>query len=457
MTFSQGPDYLALSMTEPVLVFDLPKYGTGICLARLAALLDALPVDRTRLQRRSIVITGSNGKGSTAAFCARIAEACGLRTGLFTSPHLIRVNERFRINGEPIEDDVLAQLAARIEAAIARLSLRHEEAWGAFEAMFALACLYFEQQQCDFTIFEAGIGGRYDPVRLVGASLTGVVSVDLEHTELLGDSLKLIVSDKSDACAAGGTVVYGENCRSLRPHLAEYNRNRAVTGLFVREDIRIANAVVSPEGQRFDLSLADHDFRALEPGLPGGFQFNNAAIAVALFVLWLQRDGRRQDAAALEAAIRSGLRETCWPGRLELIAHDPLTVIDVGHTPDAIAHALASLKAIHGADGWILVAGVSSDKKADQIMALLAPSFETIICTAAYHKGADAALIAAAARAANPSATIHVAATIEEAVRLSRTLAQSQRRKIFVAGGLFVAIEYATAAKGGRPQQLEFF
>ena len=143
----QGPDYLALSMTEPVLVFDLPKYGTGICLARLAALLDALSVDRTRLQRRSIVITGSNGKGSTAAFCARIGEARGLRTGLFTSPHLIRVNERFRINGEPIEDDVLAQLVARIEAAMARLSLRHEEAYGAFEAMFALACLYFEQQQ----------------------------------------------------------------------------------------------------------------------------------------------------------------------------------------------------------------------------------------------------------------------------------------------------------------------
>lgn len=444
-------------MTGPLLVFDLPKYGTGICLARLGALLDALSVDRTRLQRRSIVIAGSNGKGSTAAFCARIGEACGLRTGLFTSPHLIRINERFRIDGEPIGDEVLAQLAARIEAAIARLAQPQERAYGAFEAMFALACLYFEQQQCDFTIFEAGIGGRYDPVRLVGASLTGVVSVDLEHTELLGNSLELIASDKSDACAAGGTVVYGENCRSLRPHLAEYNRNRAVTGLFVREDIRIANEVVSAGAQRFDLSFEDHDFRALEPGLPGGFQFNNAAIAVALLMLWLQRDGRRQDAAAIEAAIRSGLRETRWPGRLEVIARDPLAVIDVGHTPDAIAQALASLKAIHGADGWILVAGVSHDKKADKIMALLAPSFETVICTAAYHKGADAEAIAAAARAANPSATIHVAATIEQAVQMSRTLAQSQRGKIYVAGGLFVAIEYATAAKGGRPQQLGFF
>src|SRR4051812_13498144 len=105
----------SLSATGRLLVFDLPKYGSGICLARLAALLEALSVDRARLQRTSLVITGSNGKGSTAAFCARIGEACGLRTGLFTSPHLIRVNERFRINGEPVADDLLAALAARIE------------------------------------------------------------------------------------------------------------------------------------------------------------------------------------------------------------------------------------------------------------------------------------------------------------------------------------------------------
>jgi dihydrofolate synthase/folylpolyglutamate synthase len=440
-----------------LLVFDLPKTGTGICLARLAALLDALSVDRARLQRSSVVITGSNGKGSTAAFCATIGQAYGLRTGLFTSPHLVRVNERFRIDGQPIADEALAELAARIEAAMAGLSRRHKETFGAFEAMFALACVYFQQQDCDFAVFEAGIGGRYDPVRLVGAAVAGVTSVDLEHTGLLGSSLELIISDKSDACAAGGTIVYGDNCRGLRSHLAEYNRNRAVKNLFVRDDIHIGNEVVSADTQRFDLSFADHDFRGLQAGLPGGFQFNNAAIAVVLFLLWLQRGERGHDSAAVEAAIRSGLRETRWPGRLEVIARDPLTVIDVGHTPDAIAQTLASLTAIHGAKGWILVAGVSRDKKADAIMALLAPCFDIIVCTAAYHNGAAAELITAAARSANPPATIHVAETIEHAVRLSRALAQSQGRKIFVAGGLFVAIEYLTAANGGDPQALEFF
>ena len=95
-------------------MFDLPKYGDGVCLARLADLLDLLAVDRARLQRMSVVVTGSNGKGSTAAFCAHIARAHGLRTGLFTSPHLYRFNERFQVDGAEIGDDDLARLTSRM-------------------------------------------------------------------------------------------------------------------------------------------------------------------------------------------------------------------------------------------------------------------------------------------------------------------------------------------------------
>jgi dihydrofolate synthase/folylpolyglutamate synthase len=196
-------------------MFDLPKYGDGICLARLAELLDVLAIDRAGLQERSVAITGSNGKGSTAAFCASIARAYGLRTGLFTSPHLFRVNERFQIDGIPIADQPLAELARRVRSAIDIISTQRSEQFGAFEALFALACLYFQESDCAFMVFEAGIGGRYDPVRLLGSRITAVTSVDYEHVELLGHSLQLIVSDKSDACACGGTLIYGENCRTL--------------------------------------------------------------------------------------------------------------------------------------------------------------------------------------------------------------------------------------------------
>ena len=438
-------------------MFDLPKYGDGVCLARLAALLDALAVDRARLQRNSVVVTGSNGKGSTAAFCANIARAYGLRTGLFTSPHLLRVNERFQVDGALVGDDDLARLKSRIEAAIGEISQRRGEKFGAFEALFALACLYFQESECEFTVFEAGIGGRYDPARLVGALVTGVTSVDYEHVELLGNSLELIASDKSDACASGGTIVYGENCRKLRPHLTEYNRYRATTALFVRDQIGIGGESVAATGQRFDFWFGGYEFRLLEMNLLGAFQFNNAAIAITLFLLWLQRVRPGETPAKIEASVRSGLRDARWPGRLEVIKQDPLIVVDVGHTPDGIMQSLASLKAIYGAQGWILVVGVSIDKKADEIVGALAPSFDMIICAAAHHKGMDAENIAAAVRKANPEAKLHVAATIEDAVEISGALAASQNRKIYVAGGLFVAIEYATVVRGGHAQDLNFF
>jgi dihydrofolate synthase / folylpolyglutamate synthase len=437
-------------------MFDLPKYGDGICLARLAALLDTLSIDRARLQRRSVVVTGSNGKGSTAAMCAAIGRAQGLRTGLFTSPHLFRFNERIQVDGTEIDDGALARLKRAVEASIAD-SNRSGAKFGAFEALFALACLHFQESGCEFIVFEAGIGGRYDPVRLVGARATCVTSVDYEHVELLGHSLELIASDKSDACAAGGTIVYGENCRGLRSHLVEYNRGRGCTPLFVRDDIRIDHAVTAASGQHFDFQFGYHDFRRLEVNLPGAFQLNNSAIAAALFVLWLQREQPRKAPDRIEAAVRAGLREVRWPGRLEVIRQDPLTVIDVGHTPDGIRQALASLTAIHGANDWILVTGASGDKKADEIVGALAPSFDTIICTAAHHKGADAQRIAAAAARAHPAAAIHTAASIEQAVLLSQEMASAQRRRVYVAGGLFLAIEYATIAKGGRAGDLEFF
>ena len=423
----------------------------------MAELLDELAIDRARLTRISVVVTGSNGKGSTAAFCAGIGRAYGLRTGLFTSPHLYRFNERVQIDGAEIGDTDLARLHRRIEAAIGNIAARRGEQFGAFEALFALACLHFQETACDFAVFEAGIGGRYDVTRLVGALTTCVTSVDYEHVALLGHSLELIVSDKSDACAAGGTIVYGENCRSLRPHLIEYNRHRDVTSRFIRDEIALGGEIATASRQQFDFRLGAYDFRALEIGLLGAFQCNNAAIAAALFLLWLRRVRPGADAAGCEAAVRSGLRDIIWPGRLETIKSDPLTVVDVGHTPDGVRQALASLTAIHGAEDWILVLGISSDKKADDIIGALAPSFDTIICTRAHHKGAETNVIASEVRKANPRADVHNAATVAEAVAISQQLATTRKRRIYVAGGLFLAIEYATVVRGGRAEDLKFF
>lgn len=438
-------------------MFDLPKFGDGVCLARMAELLDALDIDRTRLQRISVVVTGSNGKGSTAAMCASIGRSHGLRTGLFTSPHLFRFNERIQIDGTEIGDDAFARLKLSVEAGIADVSKRAGEKFGAFEALFALACLHFQETDCDFAVFEAGIGGRYDPVRLIGARATCVASVDYEHVGLLGNSLELIASDKSDACTAGGTIIYGENCRTLRRHLTEYNRAPGRHLLFVRDEIGIGNETQSTSTQGFDYRFAEYRFRRIELNLPGAFQLNNAATAITLFLLWLQAGQPGNHPDKTEAAIRTGLGNVRWPGRLEIIQQDPLTVIDVGHTPDGIRQALASLMAIHGPDDWLLVTGASRDKKAEEIVGALAPAFDTIVATAAHHKGEAPQAIAAAARLANSGADVHVAATMEEAVQFSQERAARQKRRVYVAGGLFLAIEYATVAKGARAEDLDFF
>ena len=438
-------------------MFDLPKYGDGICLARMAALSDALDIDRARLQRNSVVVTGSNGKGSTAAMCAAIGHAHGLHTGLFTSPHLYRFNERIKIDGIEIDDGAFARLKRAVDAAIADISKQRGDKFGAFEALFATACLHFQESQCDFIVFEAGIGGRYDPVRLVGAHTTCVTSVDYEHVQLLGHSLELIASDKSDACAAGGTIIYGESCRALRQHLVEFNRGPRRTSLFVRDEIAVDKEAQDASTQAFSYRFGDHRFEQIELNLPGAFQINNAAIAITLFLLWLQDAQPYNASGKAEAAIRTGLRDVDWPGRLEIIQRDPLTVIDVGHTPDGIRQSLAGLVSTHGAGDWILVTGASHDKKADEIVGALAPAFGTIICTAAHHKGADPQAIAGAAARGNPTASIHVAATIVDAVRRSQEMARAQNRRVYVAGGLFLAAEYATVTRGGRAEDLEFF
>ena len=306
-------------------------------------------------------------------------------------------------------------------------------------------------------MFEAGIGGRYDPVRLVGARVTCVTSVDYEHVELLGHSLQLIASDKSDACASGGTIIYGENLRDLRPHLIEYNRYRAITSLFIRDQIGIAGKSASASGQRFDFDFGGHAFRSLEMRLLGSFQFNNASIAVTLFLLWLQRTRPGDDAGKIEAAVRSGLRDVNWPGRLEVIRQDPLTVIDVGHTPDGIRQSLASLKAIYGADGWILVTGVSRDKDTDEIVERLG----AVVRHHHLHQRASQRRRSGSHRRRGA----HGQSGCDRSDcrdhrgrgRLSQTLAAAMQRKIYVAGGLFLAVEYAVVARGGRARGFGVF
>ncbi|MES1203937.1 MAG: cyanophycin synthetase [Pseudomonadota bacterium] len=433
-----------------------PKFGTGIGLHRVAGIAERLHIDLAAFGANAAVITGSNGKGSTAAMLSSILAETGESVGRFTSPHLLALNERFALDGEDISDQDLGEHWARVdEAARAWLATRDEQL-GGFEFLFVVAASWFAARQPHYTVWEAGIGGRYDPTRLIQPRRTALVSLDLEHTALLGDTLEQIAFDKLDAAPEGAIAFCGETAVPLRERIEAYCKLRGVTAQFVAQPTlslaeRVARDSAPGEG-RSNMQAPDVLARPSPPTpselpLAGLHQQNNAALALAL---------ARDMADINEVQIATGLAQTRWPGRLEILSTSPLVVIDVGHTPAAIISSLDGFAQLAGERARVLVCGASHDKAAAEMIALLAPAFPRIVCTAARHKGAPPAEIARAAAAANPDAELIIADDVAEASKIAHTRAQSEGA-VYVAGGLFLAAEFKAVDLGLDPAALVFF
>ncbi|MGE0044312.1 MAG: folylpolyglutamate synthase/dihydrofolate synthase family protein [Hyphomonadaceae bacterium] len=389
-------------------------------------------IDLDAFASKSAVITGSNGKGSTAAMLASILTESGLRTGLFTSPHLFAINERFQIDRAAIGDDALDKHWGLLEEEADGWALAHPaHAIGGFEFLFLVAASWFQSAQCDRVVWEAGIGGRHDVTRFTRARLSAITSLDLEHTKLLGETLEDIALDKADAVAAGGVLVLGESVAAFGDGVRAHAAAR-----------RVSVELAKPLGPGSPLRGVHGVV-----GLEGAHQRENAAVAAHL--------ARKMGAA--DEAIARGLMNVNWPGRLETIETDPPIVIDVGHTPRAIEAALAGFLAMHPGDRQVLVVGASQDKRANEIVARLAPHFDVIVCAAALHKGAPADEIATAAFNANPRALIFEARSMREAHALAIGHARARGGAIYVAGGLFLAVEFQAVHEGRDPAQLAFF
>ncbi len=396
-----------------------PKFGDGPGLERVAAVARRLGIDLADFGQNGAVIVGSNGKGSTAAMTASLLEQTSESVGLFTSPHLFDLNERIKIDGDDISDEELQTNWDRVIDAIDSEQLSAKI--GGFEFLFLIAASWFAQRKCAYTVWEAGLGGRLDPVRLIEARRLALTSLDLEHTAVLGDTMEAIAREKIDA-ATGGARVFAPQNIGVRDVVEAHCRARGVSLEFV-----------APLG---DAPLA------------GAHQHANAALAVRL---------ARDISAITDEQLRAGFAATRWPGRLEVIEEDPLIAIDVGHTPDAIRQALGGFIAMRGARHGVLVCGVSQDKKAAELLSVLAPAFDTIICVSAAHKGAPAAEIAALANAANHTAELVIAESVADARRLALAKAKSAETAIYVAGSLFLAVEFKALHIGRDPASLAFF
>ncbi len=363
-------------------------------LAHMRVLLAALGHPETNFP--SVLIAGTNGKGSTASTLASILRASGLKTGLYTSPHLVRINERIRLDGVPIADDDFALLHDVVGRTAERLVGEGDLPWhpSFFEMLTAMAFEYFARNRPDMVVLEVGMGGRLDATNVVEPRISIITDISLDHQKYLGETIAGIAREKAGIIRGGGVVV-------TLPQLAE--ANDVIGHAILDAEARAVNAVpyvppVSPgsdfggqwpvvsgqhqeagRSQRYPLEVLGRQIE-VESSLVGRHQLRNVALAIAAAVE-LREQGLEQITAG---SIERGIREAHWPGRFQVIAAEddsPEYVLDVAHNPAGAWALRSTLSAAYGDRAITMVFGVLRDKAISEIAEILFPIAERVIVT----------------------------------------------------------------------------
>jgi dihydrofolate synthase / folylpolyglutamate synthase len=344
----------------------------------------------------SVLVAGTNGKGSTAATLASILRASGVRTGLYTSPHLVRINERIRINGEPINDDYFARLHDLVDRAAERLVEKGELPWhpSFFEMLTAIAFEYFERQEVELAVLEVGMGGRLDATNVVEPRLSIITDISLDHQKFLGDTITEIAREKAGIIHPCGVVV-------TLPQQPE--ANDVIGNAILSQGARAINAVpyvppVSPAAartehrvpgngksgfayvSRYRLQVIGQEI-TVETPLVGRHQLRNVALAIAA-----AEELKNQGLPITPETIERGVRETQWPGRFQVIPGSenmPEIVLDVAHNPAGAWALRAALSACYEDRPLTFVFGAMRDKAINEIAEILFPLGEQVIATRA--------------------------------------------------------------------------
>ncbi|MGB9206083.1 MAG: folylpolyglutamate synthase/dihydrofolate synthase family protein [Terriglobales bacterium] len=368
-------------------------------LAHMRVLLAALGHPENRFP--TVLVAGTNGKGSTAATLASILQASGLKTGLYTSPHLIRINERICLNGEPIADDDFALLHDVVDRTAERLVGEGDLPWhpSFFETLTAIAFEYFARNRPEIAVLEVGMGGRLDATNVVEPRLSIITDIALDHQKYLGGTVAEIAREKAGIIRPGGVVV-------TLPQLPE--ANDVIGNAILNAGARAVNAVpyvppVSPTGgqwpvaggqrQRYSLDVCGETIQVESP-LVGRHQLRNVALAIAAAEELHNQGLDRQDldkhgmAQITPETIAQGIRQTHWPGRFQVVPSTrdhPEYVLDVAHNP-AGAWALrstlsAAYRDLENGRGITMVFGVMRDKAIREIAEILFPIARRVIVT----------------------------------------------------------------------------
>lgn len=355
-------------------LFSLEKLGMKFGLENISRLCEAL--EHPERAFRSILIAGTNGKGSVTAMTELALRAAGHRTARYTSPHLQRLEERFVIDGREVETEELIAAVGRVQdvtnALVAGGVLEGPPTF--FECATVTAFELFRRATVDLAVLEVGLGGRLDATNIVMPIAAAITSIDFDHQAYLGDTIESIAREKAGIIRPGIAVVCGPV-----PEAAERTIGAIATGAGARV-VRAANVVrVSrrPDGA-INFSSPRHTLDAVHLALAGGHQVDNATVVVALLAE-LDRLGISVD----EPAARSGLSDAIWPGRLERVSTaDAEVILDAAHNPAGAAALSRYLTEI----GWtdcVLVFGAMRDKNVPAMLAALAPVCRRVLCTTA--------------------------------------------------------------------------
>lgn len=412
-------------------------------LGRMRAFLEEL--GNPHLKTPTVHITGTKGKGSTAATIASVLAAQGYTPGLFTSPHLHTFRERIQFDGQPVSEPEFASLVACTWPAMEAVNA--EGSYGpitTFEVLTAMAFVHFYQRRAGFQVIEVGLGGRLDSTNLVQPQVCVFTSVSLDHTHVLGDTVELIARDKAGIIKPGAVVVTSPQEPGVMRILEGACREQGVTLVSVRGECKWVREAWDLGGQTFVVSAPWGEFHLRTP-LLGEHQLENAATAlVTLQVLnnlgfTISRD-----------SLDRGFRSVCWPGRLEVLSREPLVVADGAHNPYSAGKLRRALREYFSFDRLVYVVGLSADKNVLGIIQELAQGAAMAVVTRSRHPRA-----AALGVLADGFRQVGVEAREVEGVDAALRYALSQVGAgdlVVVTGSLFVAAEAREAMLGIPPE-----
>jgi dihydrofolate synthase/folylpolyglutamate synthase len=431
-------------------------------LAHMRVLLGALGNPEKRFP--TVLVAGTNGKGSTSATLASILRASGLKTGLYTSPHLLSINERIRLNGDPIADDQFAVIHDVVDRTAERLVSEGDLPWhpSFFEMLTAMAFEYFARSRPDIVVLEVGMGGRLDATNVVDPRLSIITDIALDHQKYLGETIAEIAREKAGIIRPNGVVV-------TLPQLPE--ANDVIGNAILDANARAINAVpfvppvcpgsaplsvsngqldgqLDTQRQRYPLDILGTQIMVDSP-LVGRHQLRNLALAVAAAVE-LRHQGFSQ---ITPRSIEQGIRETQWPGRFQVIPPDedhPEYVLDVAHNPAGAWALRSTLSSAYPDVGTgrslvgcslTMVFGVMRDKAVQEMTEILFPIADSVIAT-----HADNPRAASPAEIRQAAARISGGTNIEEAEDVASALAQARKQAgrsglIVVTGSIYVVAE----------------